>query len=191
MTSLSPAQGRQLAGIADARTVVDGSRWLSAPSANSRNRVEVPASPSSFFWLFSLRPTGRPTPSPISLGRRMSSPLAFLSTSPLSPMRPTVHLDLLVPLRDNDGVPFTDVDFERLEDYLLSLAGGFTRRADVEGVWRSPEGVVMRDRSRAYALTLPRKVADLQMSLLTVYIRKQFRQEAAFVEQIPTLASAF
>jgi hypothetical protein len=121
----------------------------------------------------------------------MSSPLAFLSTSPLSPMRPTVHLDLLVPLRDNDGVPFTDVEFEQLEDYLLSLAGGFTRRADVEGVWRSPEGAVMRDRSRAYALTLPRKVADLQMSLLTVYIRKQFRQEAAFVEQTPTLASAF
>jgi len=49
----------------------------------------------------------------------------------------------------------------------------------------------MRDRSRAYALTLPKHVADLQMSLLTVYIRKQFRQEAAFVEQTPTLASAF
>jgi len=106
-------------------------------------------------------------------------------------MRPTVHLDLLVPLRDNDGVPFTDADFERFEDYLLSLAGGFTRRADVEGVWRSPAGAVMRDRSRAYALTLPKHVADLQMSLLTVYIREQFRQEAAFVEQTPTRASAF
>jgi hypothetical protein len=106
-------------------------------------------------------------------------------------MRPTVHLDLLVPLRDNDGVPFTDAEFETFEEYLLSTAGGFTRRADVEGVWRSPDGVVMRDRSRAYALTLPKEVADLQMSLLTVYIRKQFRQEAAFVEQTSTLATAF
>lgn len=31
------------------------------------------------------------------------------------------------------------------------------------------------DRSRVYALMLPKKVADLQMSLLTVYVQKQFR----------------
>lgn len=106
-------------------------------------------------------------------------------------MRPTVHLELLVPIHDNDGIPFTDADFENFEAYLLQAAGGFTRRADVEGTWQSPNGVIMRDRSRSYALTLPKEVADLQMSLLTVYIRERFRQEAAFIEQIPTLASEF
>jgi len=191
MTTLSLAQGRQLAAIGDARTVAESSRWLSASFADPRNRVPVTASPSSSYRLFSPLWEGQSTQSPISLGRRMSFLLAFRSLPNSIPMRPTVHLDLLVPLRDNDGVSFTDVDFERFEDYLLNTSGGFTRRADVEGVWRSPDGVVMRDCSRAYALTLPRKVADLQMSLLTVYIRKQFRQEAAFVEQTSTLASVF
>jgi|GEM_PF-1117837 len=190
MATLSHAQERQLAGSADARTAAGSGCWLSAPPAIHRNRIVMPASLSLFLRAFPLTNV-RSNPFPISLGRRRSFPLAARSTSNPIPMRPTVHLDLLVPLRDNDGVLFTDADFERFEEYLLSTAGGFTRRADVEGVWRSPDGVVMRDRSRAYALTLPKEVADLQMSLLTVYIRKQFRQEAAFVEQTFTLASAF
>ena len=107
------------------------------------------------------------------------------------PMRSTVHLDLLVPIRDNDGVPFTDADFDVFEDYLLRTVGGFTRRGDVEGAWRSPEGVTMRDHSRAYTLTLPEEHAAIQMLLVSDYIKSHFRQEAAFVEQIPTLAAEF
>lgn len=107
------------------------------------------------------------------------------------PMRSTVHLDLLVPIRDNDGVPFTDADFDVFEDYLLGTVGGFTRRGDVEGAWRSPEGVTMRDHSRAYTLTLPEERAAIQMLLVSDYIKSHFRQEAAFVEQIPTLAAEF
>lgn len=107
------------------------------------------------------------------------------------PMRRTVHLDLLVPIRDNDGVPFTDADFDAFEDFLLATIGGFTRRGDVEGAWRSPEGVTMRDRSRAYTVTLPEENAAMQMSLVSGYIKLQFRQEAAYVEQIPTLAAVF
>lgn len=107
------------------------------------------------------------------------------------PMRSTVHLDLLVPIRDNDGVPFTDADYDVFEDYLLGIAGGFTRHSDVEGAWRSPEGVTMRDHSRAYTLTLPEERAAIQMLLVSDYIKSHFRQEAAFVEQIPTLAAEF
>lgn len=102
-----------------------------------------------------------------------------------------MQVDVLVPVRDNDGVPFTDTDFAAFEDFLLDLAGGFTRRGDVDGAWRSPAGVVMRDRSRAYALTLPQDAATQRMARLDAYIRSHFRQEAAFVEQTPTLATAF
>lgn len=110
-------------------------------------------------------------------------------------MRRTVHLDLLVPIRDNNGGPFTDADFDAFEDFLLTTAGGFTRRGDVEGAWRSPEGITMgitmRDRSRAYTLILPEERAAMLMSLVSDYITSQFRQEAAYVEQIPTLAAVF
>jgi len=106
-------------------------------------------------------------------------------------MRPTVHLDLLVPIRDNDGVPFTAADFDTFEDYLLGTVGGFTRRCDVEGAWRSPEGVTMRDRSRAYTLTLPEERAAMQMLLVSDYIKSRFRQEAAFVEQIQRSRRSF
>jgi hypothetical protein len=120
--------------------------------------------------------------------RRLSATIPLINSLP---MRPTVHLDLLVPIRDNDGVPFTDADFDTFEDYLLGTVGGFTRRSDVEGAWRSPEGVTMRDRSRAYTLTLPEERAAMQMLLVSDYIKSRFRQEAVFVEQIPTLAAEF
>ena len=120
--------------------------------------------------------------------RRLSATLRITNSLP---MRPTVHLDLLVPIRDNDGVLFTDADFDAFEDYLLDTVGGFTRRSDVDGAWRSPEGVTMRDHSRAYTLTLPEERAAIQMLLVSDYIKSHFRQEAAFVEQIPTLAAEF
>jgi hypothetical protein len=57
-----------------------------------------------------------------------------------------------------------------------------------EVTWQSPNGVID---PRSYALTLPKEVANLQMSRLTVLIRERFRQQAAFIEQIPRLASEF
>ena len=110
----------------------------------------------------------------------------------LAPMRSTVHVDILVPLADNDGEPFPASAFSTLEHFLTILCGGFTRRGDVEGVWRSPQtGAVMRDRSRSYVVTLPAEEADEQITRIESFIRRYFRQEAAFLELIPTRATVF
>jgi len=109
-----------------------------------------------------------------------------------APMRSTVHVDILVPLADNDGDPFPASAFNTLEHFLTILCGGFTRRGDVEGVWRSPDtGAVMRDRSRSYVVTLPAEDADEQITRIESFIRRYFRQEAAFLELTPTRATVF
>jgi hypothetical protein len=128
--------------------------------------------------------------------------LAWLETTPtdtaprdsltLAPMRPMMHVDILIPLADNDGDPFPHTAFDTLEHFLTILCGGFTRRGDVEGAWRSPDtGTVMRERSRSYVVTLPAEEADEQIARIESFIRRYFRQEAAFLELTPTRATAF
>ena len=106
-------------------------------------------------------------------------------------MRDTTRLELLVPLADNDGVPFSNSAFASFEAFLVDTAGGFTRRGDVEGAWKAPDGRVMRDRSRSYVVTVPEHLADHVASAIDHYVRRQFRQQAAFVESLPARAVAF
>jgi hypothetical protein len=109
-----------------------------------------------------------------------------------APMRHTTHVDILVPVADNDSRPFPQSSFDTLEHFLTTLCGGFTRRGDVEGAWRSPEtGTVMRDRSRSYVVTLPVEETEEQIARIESFIRRFFRQEAAFLELIPTRATVF
>jgi len=118
------------------------------------------------------------------------APAAWYSF-PKTPMRQTTRLELLLPLADNDGIPFPDAAFAAFEDFLVSVAGGFTRRADVEGAWRAPDGRVMRDRSRSYVVSVPVPIADRVASQIDQYVRRQFRQQAAYVESVPARAVAF
>ncbi len=106
-------------------------------------------------------------------------------------MRKSVHIDLLVPLADNEQHLFPDSLFAAFEDFLLTVAGGFTRRGDVEGAWRSPSGQIFRDVSRLYSVTLGAGDAAGIVRQIVAHIRHAFRQEAAFVEAVPTEASSF
>lgn len=109
---------------------------------------------------------------------------------PPTPMRATRRLDLLLPLQSNAGDPFPPEDFEAFEDLLITLAGGFTRRGESTGVWRSPSGQIFHDRTRAYAVTVPADVADSVASSLSRFVTDRFRQEAAWIEQTPTFVAA-
>lgn len=106
-------------------------------------------------------------------------------------MRNTTHLEILVPTADNQGSPFSPSSFEAFEQFLLDTAGGLSRRADVEGLWRAPSGETMRDRSRSYVVTVDDIHADEIASDIDTYIRRQFRQLASFIELVPTRATAF
>jgi len=106
-------------------------------------------------------------------------------------MRTTQRLDFLVPVTDNFGEPFTEEDFAALEDLLVDVAGGFTRRGDVSGAWRSPSGELFRDHSRSYSVTVPADRVEDVASTIHRVITHRFRQEAALIETTPTLSAAF
>jgi len=59
-----------------------------------------------------------------------------------------MHLvQLLLPLRDNDGVPFPRVAFEQVRAELTERYGGVTAylRSPASGVWKDEGGEVARD----------------------------------------------
>jgi hypothetical protein len=110
---------------------------------------------------------------------------------PMTALRDTVAIDVLVPLTSNTGDPFPEELFETFERHLVSLAGGITRRGDVEGVWRTPDGDLQRERSRAYTMTVDADRADPVAAALDVLVRSLFGQLAAYVQATPTRATAF
>lgn len=106
-------------------------------------------------------------------------------------MRTTTHVDLLLPVADNDGNIFSPAAIASFEAQLLALAGGFTRKGEVAGVWRDDAGRVYQDQSRLYSLTVPRRRAGAIVREIDRFVREAFRQKASFVELLPTLATAF
>ena len=116
-----------------------------------------------------------------------SFPHAPMPTS----LRPTVALDVLVPLSNNLGVPFPDSLFAAFEHRVVDLAGGITRRGDVEGIWRRPNGTMQRERSRSYVTTVDAAVVERVASDLDVLVRTTFQQIASFIQATPTTATVF
>ncbi len=106
--------------------------------------------------------------------------------------RTTVRCDLLLPIRDNGGRDFGSEDFGAFERFLVGLAGGFTRRGEVDGAWRSPDtGELMADRSKSYSVVLDAERALEQVAKIDTYIKHAFRQQASYVELIPIRATDF
>lgn len=106
-------------------------------------------------------------------------------------LRDTVRLDLLVPLRSNEGRPFRDALFRAFEEFVVDLTGGVTRLGQVEGLWRNGIGLVQREHSRMYSTVVAAADAERIASELDRFIRNTFDQEAAFVTSTPTVATAF
>lgn len=114
-----------------------------------------------------------------------------ITSLPHTAMRTTQRLDFLVPVSDNAGELFSEANFSAFEDLLVNVAGGFTRRGDVTGAWRSPSGQLFRDRSRSYSVTVPTDRTEDVASTIHRVITDQFRQEAVLIEATPTLSAAF
>jgi len=116
---------------------------------------------------------------------------SYLNSLTLTVMRETRRLDLLVPVRDNDGRPFLEEDFTAVEHLLVDVVGGFTRRPDVTGVWRNDSGRIFHDTSRSYTATVPVAQTTEVASILHRFIADRFRQEAVMLEATPTLSAVF
>ena len=95
--------------------------------------------------------------------------------------RPTARLTMLVPLMTNGGRRFQNQYFEHFEQYVTEIAGGISREADVFGRWRKGKRTY-RDHNRRYFTNIGIETADTVAPQIASYIRRHFRQHAAYLE---------
>jgi hypothetical protein len=88
----------------------------------------------------------------------------------------------LIPLRDNDGLPFDYSDFSWLHDQLLDRFTGFTRDGIVSGEWFE-SGIRYADDSYRFVVAVPKEQVDTLAELLEVACER-FKQEALYLETI-------
>jgi hypothetical protein len=97
-----------------------------------------------------------------------------------------VHLvQLLLPLRDNDGNPFPREAFVRVRAELTARYGGVTAylRSPASGVWRDEQGTVAQDE----VVMVEVVVADLDRAWWEAYRREleaRFRQDELLVRAL-------
>ncbi|MCX6023129.1 MAG: hypothetical protein NTZ05_15655 [Chloroflexi bacterium] len=87
-----------------------------------------------------------------------------------------IEAQFLLPLRDNDGKPYSREDWDDLDERLAEF-GGFTVIPEVSGWWRD-DGEIYRDVSNIYVVDLT-SWADMSQWLETVrWAQVRFRQIA-------------
>lgn len=86
---------------------------------------------------------------------------------------------VLVPLVDNEGVPFTTFWFEQLENRLLRDFGGYTLEATVSGAWKARDGKIHKDVSQPYCIAYK---SDAKLQSLLNYIKEAFKQEKIYAK---------
>jgi hypothetical protein len=64
-----------------------------------------------------------------------------------------IKVEFLVPIRDNDAIPFRRTDWSWLESQLYQLGGGFQRETGIDGSWMTKD-VIYHDRCRRYIVSL-------------------------------------
>ena len=93
------------------------------------------------------------------------------------PLRKAVFL---VPVADNQGVPFNHEDIGWLEGELIARFGGW-HTDEVEGAWRGPDSRIYREGMKRYHVAISGQQRQAMRRFLAA-VRRRFRQEAIYVE---------
>jgi len=104
------------------------------------------------------------------------------------------HIEVYLPLDDNDGAPFAESKFASFGDQLLSKYGGYTatqRKFPLRGIWRSEE-VVYQDRVMVFSVmdfsTRTEFETLRQLQSLKTRLKKQFEQLEILITLHPIIA---
>ena len=95
-------------------------------------------------------------------------------------------VQILLPVRDNEGRPFGDQVFGPTRRELLERFGGVTayQRAPAQGLWKTDEGEVARDEVVIFEVM----VGDLDRAWWGGYrqtLETRFRQDVILIRAIP------
>jgi hypothetical protein len=92
-----------------------------------------------------------------------------------------IKATILIPKRDNAGLPFDRRTLQAFEARFADLAEGFSITRDVEGV-RRYEGTTYVDRSDRYEMAMADWDGVAPFLELARWARVWFRQEAIYIE---------
>lgn len=95
---------------------------------------------------------------------------------------------ILIPVTDNDGVPFTSDDYAAFESAAMSSFGGYSIDANLwRGAWRNAEGVEFRDVSRVYIVGVSSIEQGTALVALARLAMAEFRQLAIAIRYLGQL----
>lgn len=88
---------------------------------------------------------------------------------------------VLLPLVRNDRSPVTPVELKGILHEFLDEFGGYTVAGEVEGGWRSPEGIEYRDRNTQVWLAIEQRAIS-KLRRMLIDIGRRLGQEAMYLE---------
>jgi hypothetical protein len=104
------------------------------------------------------------------------------------------HIEVYLPLDDNDGTPIAESKFVSFADQLVSRYGGYTatqKKFPLQGIWRS-EDVVYQDRVMVFSVMDFSKRTEFetlrQLQNLKTRLKKQFDQLEILITLHPVTA---
>lgn len=93
---------------------------------------------------------------------------------------------MLIPVRDNEGVPFDPAHDAVFEAYLASHFGGFTRLpAEAGGGWVDEDNRYYPDTMRVYIVAVDGVLAaSEELRLMATIAKAHYRQKALFLRYL-------
>jgi hypothetical protein len=103
-------------------------------------------------------------------------------------MAAAAHLvQIVLPLRDNEGRPFTNDAHGVTRRELLDRFGGVTayQRAPAQGLWKDEDGEVARDEVVVFEVLVEDALDRGWWAAYREALRRRFRQDALLVRALP------
>jgi len=95
------------------------------------------------------------------------------------------ELQVLIPVVDNDGHPFTGEDHMAFESALVDRFGGFTLfPSTAVGGWKDASGVLYTDRTRVYGIAVTSITDGAKIADVVTFAKAHYRQLAIFVRYL-------
>jgi hypothetical protein len=120
------------------------------------------------------------------VSRRDAETLAGGKPVPSKRRCPIVEVQVLIPVRDNEGIPFDPAHDAVFEAYLASHFGGFTRLpAEAGGGWVDKDGTYYPDTMRVYIVAVDGLLASAEaLRLMGNIVKAHYRQKAVFLRYL-------
>lgn len=95
------------------------------------------------------------------------------------------EVQILVPKKDNDNVPFEEKTCRVFERYLTKLFGGFSRYpGQVAGGWVAPDGTYHPDKSWVFGVAIDGLADGEKVIRAARFAKHLFRQKSMFVRYL-------